>query len=150
MFALLFLAFLYIAFQVAFSPRGYRVEPENWQDIVPGTAQMIRRGRDYIWAVRYADVEAGPFSELTDFVAADEHTCDPNIHQACEFSGSTGDGIIIRYVEQRPSTLAIDIPWFEGFVDPTSGALYDRFGRQYKNVKTSLPNGMPLLLAVPL
>ena len=136
MFAVLFLAFFYISFQVAVSPRGYRVEPNNWQDIVAGTAQMVRRGRDYIWVVRYAAWEAEQFNVLTDFVVSGGDSCHPASHQACEFLGNAGGSIvIIRYVDQKPATLARDVPWFGGFVDPATGALHDRFGRLYKSIE---------------
>lgn len=136
MFAVLFLAFFYISFQVALSPRGYRVEPIDWQDIVPGTAQMVRRGRDYIWVVRYAGREAEQFNVLTDYVVSGADSCRPARHQACEFLGNVGGSpVIIRYVDQKPATLARDVPWFGGFVDPATGALHDRFGRQYMSIE---------------
>ena len=145
MFAVLFLAFFYISFQVAVSPRGYRVEPNNWQDIVPGTAQMVRRGRDYIWVVRYASWEAEQFNTLNDFVVSGAGSCRPASHQACEFLANAGGSLIIRYVDQKPAALARDVPWFGGFVDPPTGALHDRFGRQYKSIEDETIVTAPLV-----
>ena len=153
MFALFFLAFLYIAFQVAFSPRGYRVVSNDWQDVIPGTAQMVRRGSEYVWVVRYANVEAKNFAELNEVVMPGSTQCDPILHKACEFSGIASDGIVFRYLEQRPANLANNVPWFKGFTDPTSGSYYDRFGRLYRdkyNIQESEPLGMKMLLGVRL
>lgn len=153
MFGVLALAFLYIAFQVAFSPRGYRVERSSWQDVIPGTAQMIRRGSQYVWVVRYANVEAENFIALNEFVNTDSSPCEPITHKACEFSGVAGDGIVIRYLESRPAKLVNDVPWFKGFIDPTSGAYYDRFGRLYGDANRTLQpvsSGMKMLLGVRL
>jgi hypothetical protein len=153
MFALLILAFLYIAFQVAFSPRGYRVERSSWQDVIPGTAQMIRRGSEYVWVVRYANSETTSFSVLNKFVIANSSACSPITHKACEFSGAAGEGIVIRYLEQRPARLSNDVPWFKGFTDPTSGAYYDRFGRLYRDAnrpQESAPQGLKMLLGIRL
>ena len=136
MFAVLFLAFFYVSFQVALSPRGYRVEPNDWQDIVPGTTQMVRLGRDYILVVRYAAWEAEQFNAPTDFVVSGAGSCRSAKHKACEFLANAGGSVVvIRYVDQKPATLPRNVPWFGGFVDPATGALHDRFGRQYKSIE---------------
>ena len=151
MFGLFFLAFLYIAFQVAFSPRGYRVDSSDWQDVIPGAVQMVRRGSDYVWVVRYANTELKSFVMLNEVVVTGSTECDPNIHKACEFSGVAGDGIVFRYLEQRPTNLANNVPWFKGFTNPASGSYYDRFGRLYRdetNIQNGAAQGMEMLLGV--
>jgi hypothetical protein len=152
MFGLFFLAFLYIAFQVAFSPRGYRVDSSDWQDVIPGTAQMVRRGSEYVWVVRYASVEAKSFAALNKVVIVGSTECDPMLHKACEFSGIASDGIVFRYLEQRPANLANNVPWFKGFIDPTSGFYFDRFGRLYRDQTNQQARlqGMKMLLGVRL
>lgn len=44
-------------------------------------------------------------------------------------------GIIIRYVEERPSRLDDDLSWHGGFVDPRDGAVFDAAGRRYPTTR---------------
>lgn len=44
-------------------------------------------------------------------------------------------GVILQYVESRPANLPVDYPWRGGFVDPASSAVFDPFGRRYKNTQ---------------
>jgi len=40
-------------------------------------------------------------------------------------------GIEIRYTRERPPQLHHSVPWLGGFVNPTTGAVFDLLGRPY-------------------
>ena len=40
-------------------------------------------------------------------------------------------GIDITFTAVAPRSVTSDIPWFGGYVDPTTGEIFDRLGRAY-------------------
>ena len=150
MLAILLAVFAWISFQVVFAPRGYRVPVEQWRDIAPGSAEMIRRDADYVWIVRFDLADRREFESLPNAANALDTpgVCDPSVHVACEFAGEVAQGVVIRYIEEKPVILANHAPWFGGFTNPATGAFYDRFGRAYQTDGEAVP-AMKLLRPIP-
>jgi len=54
----------------------------------------------------------------------------------CVLAATTNrDGVYLQYTLKEPPQLLVDTPWFGGFVDPDSGAIYDLIGRAYQQNK---------------
>jgi len=86
-----------------------------------------------------------PSPRLNTYLINANAGCDVN-QVYCVLSAATKiDGIHVQYTLQEPSQLPSDTPWFGGFVDPTSGELYDLFGRAYMVNKNKQIQSLPVV-----
>lgn len=119
--------------------------------IPPGSARLVSWGGRAVWVVNRSGSQlealAGPSSHVTDPGEGASDPIDPPYRSLEATYGiylaeTPRDGILVQYTLDRPSRLAAGVPWYGGFVDPGSEALFDMAGRRYQGTR-----GPPL--AVP-
>lgn len=107
------------------------VSQDSFDDVQLGETALRYYKRKRVWVTRWTSTLREQVESLAPYVINDE-ACDASL-SVCALSASTKlDGIDLRFVDSAPPQLPKDTPWHGGFVDPTSGLLYDRAGRAYK------------------
>jgi len=147
-FTLLVLAFLWV-FLNGIGSSHYlsshkKPGPAVFQNLHPGQSKLHRYQRQMVWVTFLNQHLRAGLSELAPYVINPEVGCD--VAQAyCVVAASTSiDSIYLQYTRQEPQQLPSNTPWIGGFVDPTSGAVYDLLGRAYK-IKNANNAGLPVV-----
>ena len=89
-----------------------------------------------VWVLRLNSLQQTQAKELSAYVV--ERKAEPCNGEStfCVLAAITQrSGINTHYALQAPAQLAVDTPWYGGFVDPTNGTLYDFLGRAYQGQK---------------
>ncbi len=136
MFTLLLFAFVYVMFKGLSQPDmesslpGALVAQGEYSDIAPGETGLRKVGRMTVWVTRVDSQLLEQMELVSGSVTGAGCAAELGL---CFLSAATSmDGILISQADKAPPQLASSIPWFGGFVDPTNGAVFDRFGRAYK------------------
>jgi hypothetical protein len=120
-FGLLVLGFAYILVLSLTERRAFEGgQKQAFDDIAVGqTAKRLLAGRR-VWVTRFSDEERARLDS--------SHPCASS--PVCVVSAlGQADGIDIVYTRATPPQIRSDTNWQGGFVDPTSGAVYDLSGR---------------------
>ena len=143
LFFILLITFCWIIFKGATSALNPEVEgksnshPHNspqhplFEGLQAGQTVLRRHQRQLVWVIAVDEKTQTQGLLLNGFLLDPNSGC--NLDQPfCVLKASTAiDGVNVQFTSQEPSQLANKTPWFGGFVDPTSGELYDLFGRAY-------------------
>ncbi|RBP47097.1 hypothetical protein [Arenicella xantha] len=132
MFALLALAFLFILFRSLSGPPRVTNPATAFDNVQIGETALRRLGNERVWATRLSASQRSQALELSAFVHDPMSGCGATV-VVCAVSVKTERaGIEIMFSAKVPPQLPNQLPWFGGFVDPNSGAVYDRLGRAYR------------------
>lgn len=137
MFAILALAFLFVLLRSLSGPSVISDPAAAFDDVQIGQTALRRYQGQRVWATRLSKPQRQQAKEL-DAVVQDPNLGCPASVTICALSAKTArDGIELMFSQAAPPTLKSGLPWFGGFVDPSSGAVYDRLGRWYKDTGSS-------------
>ena len=141
LFAILFIAFawVYINGLTSISQSSKTNTAKNVSKLFKNVAQgqiVLRRYKNQaVWLLHLSKGQLHEVSQLSDYVIDQDAGCDLS-SSFCALSALTNrDGINLHYTRQEPPQLLNGTPWYGGYVDPTTGALYDFVGRAYKQNK---------------
>lgn len=141
LFTCLFLVFGWIYFYGLTSnpskTSDFKKEDVNqlFKDVAVGSVVLRRMENRRIWVVHLSSKQRSKINLLDQFVVKSDAGCDFN-KVFCLLEAETHrDGVYLQYTLKEPPQLPFNIPWFGGFVDPTSGAVYDLIGRPYQQNK---------------
>ncbi len=96
-----------------------------------GVTDLVRRQGKRLWLTRLSKQQKAILRTATPFVVKGGG-CSLQ-QENCWIQSETGQqGIVIRYIKDKPATLSNETPWTGGFINPINGAIYDLSGRYYK------------------
>lgn len=133
MFTLLGLAFIYVLFRGLGGIGGDpRPAPADFSNIAPGQTVAARVGGQTVWLSRLTERQKLELLQLEPYLVSTTVGCD-RAQEYCLLSASgLRDGIQLSYSKQAPPQLPYQAAWYGGFVDPSSGAIFDLLGRPYR------------------
>ena len=94
-----------------------------------------------VWVVSRSQLQLRELSALAGYVVKPDDGGNPALGNPWRslqpvfgvyLAQTSHPGVLIQYISDRPPGLAAGIPWFGGFIDPASGALFDVAGRRYR------------------
>ena len=139
MFGLLVLAFAFVSLR---SLSGVESDNSRQQDLSLGQLPLgqptLRRvdGRR-LWITRLSEQQSRDASLNNPFLMDLQSGC--QLQQViCAFSATAAKhSLDIAFSQKAPPQLPGQANWLGGFVDPTSGAVFDLFGRPYRLLRES-------------
>jgi len=141
LFTCLFLVFGWVYFYGLTSNQSqtsdFKEEEINalFQNVAVGSVVLRRFKNQQVWVVHLSSKQRSQVKLLNQSVIEPETGCDLN-KVYCVLAATTNrDGVYLQYTLKEPPQLLVDTPWFGGFVDPGSGAIYDLIGRAYQQNK---------------
>ena len=136
MFVLLAFAFVFVLFRSLGGPSAVSESTVLYDDVVLGQTALRRNDGSRVWVTRLSDLQRQQARQLDSFVKQADVGCNAHLIVCVIKSNTSQSGIDIVYSERMPVQLKSSTLWFGGFVDPTNGAVFDRLGRAYKNVRS--------------
>ena len=131
MFILILLFFGFVLINFTAGPSRVVGGSDVLGSVVNGETALRRYSGQRVWITRLSPLLRQQSKELETFVDARDDSCSV-FHTVCVFSALTSrDGIEIVFSANKPAQLSADQLWHGGFIDPTSGAVFDRLGRAY-------------------
>ena len=143
LFFILLIAFCWVIFKGATFPLNSPLENAShspsknasqhplFQGLQAGQTMLRRHQRQVVWVIAIDEQTKAQRLSLNNFLLNPNSGCNID-QQFCVLKAATAiDGINVQFTSQEPSQLASGTPWIGGFVDPTSGEIYDLFGRAY-------------------
>ncbi len=137
MFLALVLVFLFVLFRSLGGPSRIAVTANLFDDVVIGQTAPRRVGSDKVWVTRLSSAQRNQINSINDFVIAPQAGCSLGAEVCVLGAATERSGIDVIYIAETPAQLPDSVPWFGGFVDPTTGAVFDRLGRAYRDSRVS-------------
>lgn len=138
MFAVMGLFFLYvlIAGMGAQTPHSTAVERGEFTHVLSGQTVLRRVNGRRVWVSRLSAQQQTVLNLNNPYLVDQISSCgDPEV---CVLLASAArHGLDIVFSKQQPPQLPSKVIWDGGFVDPTSGAVFDLLGRPYQLGKSS-------------
>jgi len=99
--------------------------PRLFKNVAQGQIVLRRYKNQAVWLLHLSKGQLYDVSQLNDYVIDQGAGCDLS-SPFCVLSALTNrDGINLHYTNQEPPQLLNGIPWYGGYVDPTTGSIYD-------------------------
>ena len=102
-----------------------------------GTTEVIHYHGKKVWATRFSQNQLANLSVTDDYVFQQGgcYITEKSLIDYCLVITQTQQqGVVIRYIKEKPNNLSADIPWNGGYINPVNGAVYHLLGRLYKQV----------------
>ena len=121
--------------QGAYSDVG-KPKHKLFKELNEGQVLLRRYKGQAVWVLRLSSLQQIQVKELGAYVIERNSEYCHGESTFCVLTATTQrSGINTHYTQQAPAQLAVDTPWYGGFVDPTNGAIYDFLGRTYQGQK---------------
>jgi len=137
MLLLLGLAFLFVLFRSLSGPSLTSSAGDAFDNVVIGQTALRRIGQQRVWVTRLSKSQVRQVRQLNALVVDASAGCKASNTLCVVNAESFRSGIDLVYSADAPSQLASDIAWYGGFVDPTTGGIFDFMGRAYKGVRST-------------
>ncbi|MFT6407367.1 MAG: hypothetical protein ACJAQ6_000778 [Arenicella sp.] len=137
MLILLLLAFVFVLFRSLSGPSITSASTAAFDNVVIGQTALRRLGSERVWVTRLSQAHARQAKGLDALVVNSKLGCDPTQVLCVISAKSLRSGIDLVYVTEVPAQLPREVTWHGGFIDPTSGGVFDFLGRAYKDVRSS-------------
>ncbi len=137
MFLGLILAFVFVLLRSLSGPSNFTNPKTLFDDVVIGQTAARRLGNQRVWVTRLSDEQRQQAKQLDNFLIDPMAGCD-SLKDLCVLAAASNRaGIDITFTTNPPIQLSSKSVWFGGFVDPTTGEVFDRLGRAYKEKSTA-------------
>ena len=103
-----------------------------YDDVMIGQTAKRRDGSERVWVTRLSKSQLSHATELDDFVVAPTAGCSRNQVLCVILANTDSPGIDVVYSATSPNGFPAGVPWYGGFVDPSTGEVFDLFGRAYQ------------------
>lgn len=104
---------------------------QRFEGLLLGESQLHRVNKRITWVTYLSDIQKNDLRTLTDAQVQLDQACDDS-QQYCILLAETDRlGIQLQFTNTPPPQLPIELPWYGGFVNPATGAVYDLLGRAY-------------------
>lgn len=131
MFLFLALGFAYVLISSIGGPSNFSNPKELFDDVAIGQTAARRVGSDRVWVTRLSALTKTQANTVSSHTVDQEAGCDVNGELCVVLAATARSGIDIIYSEKAPIQLPPNVPWFGGFVDPSTGEVFDLLGRAY-------------------
>lgn len=137
MFVLVAFAFMFVLFRSLGGPSHTSGSVATYDDVVIGQTALRRNQHQRVWVTRLSDIQRQQLKQLDEFVKQPDAGCHVQMIVCVVKASTSRDGIDVAFSERAPAQLSGQVLWFGGYVDPTTGAVFDRLGRAYKNARST-------------
>ncbi|GHA19633.1 hypothetical protein GCM10008090_31660 [Arenicella chitinivorans] len=148
MFLMLGLAFLFVLFRSLSGPPLTVDTGHPFDDVETGETALRRINGDRVWATRLSALQRSQAIELANVVMDPNSGCKAVVAVCALHAETQQNGIEIAFSLKAPPQLSRQTPWYGGFIDPTTGAVYDRLGRAYRLNDNTAPNALPIATTI--
>ena len=106
-----------------------------FQRVSVGETALFRVNNDIVWVTRLSSIQKDSLKKLNRITV--QHKTEGGaqcviLQEYCAINAATKEqGIQLRYTKAPPSQLPAKNIWVGGFVNPSTGAVYDLLGRAY-------------------
>jgi len=132
MFLSLLAFLLYVLFSSLSGPSNIVSGVNLYDDVMIGQTAKRRDGPNRVWVTRLSKVQLSYHGQLNEFVVAPNSGCDKERVLCVILAKTARSGIDVVYSATSPDGFPAGVPWYGGFVDPSTGEMFDLFGRAYK------------------
>jgi len=138
MLVLMLMAFIYVLLRSLGGPSKTSNTGSAFDDVVIGQTTLRRYQGKRVWATRISNAQREQAKLISRLVIDSTAGCAIE-STVCVLSAATQrSGIDVVFSDQRPAQLPSDAHWYGGFVNPSTGSVFDRLGRAYKGVKSAI------------
>lgn len=137
MLMLLGMAFLFVLFRSLGGPTVTPNSTATFDSVVVGQTALRRLGQQRVWVTRLSNLQIRQVKTLNPLVIDAQQGCQPSVSLCVIIAESSRSGIDLVYSRAAPAQLLKDSPWYGGFVDPSSGGVFDILGRAYKGARSN-------------
>ena len=102
-----------------------------FSDIAIGETNLRRYQSQRVWVSRLSDAQRQKLTNLKPFLLEPNSGCALQSSVCVLLAATPKQSFEISYSLAPPPQLPSDVPWHGGFVDPTTGVVYDLLGRVY-------------------
>ena len=96
-----------------------------------GVTDLVHHQGQRLWVTKFSEEQKAILQTITSFVA-DSNGCQLQ-QEICWIQSETErQGVVIRFIKNKPEALSNETPWVGGFINPLNGAVYDLSGRYYR------------------
>lgn len=131
------LAFVFVLFRSLGGPSITSSSGDVFDNVVIGQTTLRRLDSRRLWVTRLSKSQVRQASQLAPLLVDAHSGCIPTATLCVLSAESSRSGIDLVYSEQAPAQLPAKFLWYGGFVDPTTGGVFDFMGRAYKGVKSN-------------
>ena len=131
MFLMLVLAFVFVLLSSLKGPSLTTSVNSPFDDVEIGETTLRRYQGKRVWVTRLSPQLVQALESIDSLVVDKAIGCDPQQTLCAVMANTKTDGIEIRYSANRPANVSRSTPWAGGFIDPTTGAIFDVLGRAY-------------------
>ena len=133
----LLLAFLFVLFRSLSGPSNTSSSSQSvFDNVVVGQTALRRSGRQRLWATRLSEPQRAQAKKLGEWLVDASAGCAVEQTLCVVLAETQRSGIDLVYSAKAPKQLPQGAPWFGGFVDPSTGGVFDFMGRAYKGVRS--------------
>ncbi len=133
----LVLGFLFILFRSLSGPSITSSSAQSaFDNVVVGQTALRRSGRQRFWVTRISDSQRTQAKALSDWLVDANAGCAVEQVLCVVHAESLRSGIDLVYSVKAPIQLPKEALWFGGFVDPSTGGVFDFMGRAYKDIRS--------------
>ena len=136
MFLLLGLGLIFVLLSSISGPSNITNPANAFDDVQLGQTAARRVGSTKVWATRLSPLQRQQAKTLNAHIQEPESGCKTEQDVCAVLAATQRSGIDITFTIQAPSQLKPNTPWFGGYVDPSTGELFDRLGRAYSQTYT--------------
>ena len=104
----------------------------EFSDVAIGQTLLRRYQSKRVWVSRLADTQRRQLASINPFLLEPSSGCPSNATLCVLLAVSPTQSFDLSYSLAPPPQLPSDTPWHGGFVDPTTGVVYDLLGRVYR------------------
>jgi hypothetical protein len=137
MLILLALGFAFILLRSLSGPSYTSISNAAFDNVVIGQTALRRLGSERVWVTRLSQSHVRQAADLNSLVVNPEAGCKRSQVLCVISAKASRSGIDIVYLNDVPAQLPSGIDWHGGFVDPSSGGVFDFLGRAYKDAKSN-------------
>jgi hypothetical protein len=128
------MAFAFVLFKSLGGPSRSSNSTADFDNVEIGQTAIRRFAKQRVWVTRLSELQARQAKLIEASLLNPQAGCKVQLTLCVLSASSTRSGIDIVYSATTPPQLAKGDQWYGGFVDPTSGEVFDFLGRAYKNV----------------
>lgn len=133
MLLILIMGFLYVLISSTGGPRKQIDVDMEFADIAMGQTAVRRVAGKKVWVTRLSSMQKNQIHSLNSHMLDADAGCPLAVNVCVLLAATERSGIDIVFTADEPAQLPATVPWFGGFVDPTSGEVFDLMGRAYKH-----------------
>ena len=136
MFFLLAVGLLYALLSSLGGPSRVRHTATLFDDVLIGQTAARRDGTNRVWVTRLNAMQRTQANKLNNWVADPQSGCSLKVVLCVLVAETQRFGVDVVYTDTVPRGLKADTPWYGGFIDPSTGEVFDRMGRAYAETST--------------